>query len=134
VIERESTKHGPRLDEDLERNVRPLLGGPPVEGRSEEGRMQEGPDEERLGAGTRPDLPHPGPLSEDELDRRAELAASLAPVHFPARREQIVAAADDYGIAGDDLESLRRLPARHSFANVEEIWTALGHPTESRST
>jgi hypothetical protein len=45
-VERGSDKHGPRLDDQMEHDVRPLLQGAPVEARATEAREQEGPGED----------------------------------------------------------------------------------------
>ena len=43
MVERGSDRHGPRLDEELQRETRSLEQGAPVEARVEEAREQEGP-------------------------------------------------------------------------------------------
>jgi hypothetical protein len=46
-VERGSDKHGPRVDEELQHEVRSLEQGAPVEARAEEFREQEGPGDDQ---------------------------------------------------------------------------------------
>jgi len=126
-----SDKHSPRLDEQLRHETEPLLGGAPDEGRDEWRRQQApGPGEPDLAL---PDRALPGDenrLPEDELDRRARLAAALAPARFPATQAELTAVAEDEHLGADLLDPLRALPVGDSFQTVNDVWVALGGAVE----
>lgn len=111
-MERMTDKHSPRLDEALDREVDSLTDGAPVEARSSEGRRQE-------------DLPD---LTRAPLDIRADLAASVAPVDWPADRETLVRTARDGHAPEDVMALLEDLPhGDRTYENVQAVWdTALG--------
>lgn len=44
-MERGSDKHGPRLDEEMDRETESITSGSPIEARVEESREKEGPGE-----------------------------------------------------------------------------------------
>jgi hypothetical protein len=127
VVERESTKHGPREDEDLARSVEGLVRGAPVDPRSREDRRLEDPGEEgEFEDAVRPDVQGPDYLlDEHELNERAELSRLLTGLAYPAVREDAVAVAERNGAEDADLERLRHLPDG-KFDLFEAIWEALG--------
>lgn len=129
-MDRQSDKHSPRLDEQMEHEVRSLLQGAPVESRAAQDRFQEGPVPN---ASNRP-LPPPGDLTDDELDRRALLAASLRPSAFPSGKSALLAVAEDEHAPDEVLDSLRQLPDGGYYDNVEQVWEALGGHGETRGS
>ena len=135
-MERGSTQHGPRLDDELERETRSLVQGAPVEARVEEGFEKEGPaDGEPVpGARIAGDRPPPVPaMSRDEVEARSELARHLEPHRFPARPAELVAMAAEMHAPEDMVISLARLPDQ-TYETVGEVWVALGgHHEERRS-
>jgi hypothetical protein len=123
-----SDKHAARIDEQLQHETEPLLRGAPDEGRDEWRRQQApGPGEPDVAL---PDRTLPGDaenrIPEDELDRRARLAAALAPARFPATGAELTAVAEDEHLGTDLLDPLRALPAGDSFENVQAVWASLG--------
>ena len=128
----EASKHSPRIDELLQHETASLLGGAPDEGR-DEGRLQQasGPGEPDLAL---PDRSLPGDpadrLAEDELDRRARLAAAVAPAHFPATSRDLAEVAEAEHLATDLLDELRALDPDQSFETVQEVWLAIGGSVE----
>jgi hypothetical protein len=127
-----SDKHSPRLDEQLQHETEPLLRGAPDEGRDEWRRQQApGPGEPDVAL---PDRALPGDgddrLPEDELDRRARLAAALAPARFPTTATELTAVAEGEHLGDDLLDPLRALPADASFATVQDVWVSLGGAVE----
>jgi Protein of unknown function (DUF2795) len=123
---RESTKHGPRLDDALKAETRSLEQGSPIEARVEESREKEGPgDSDRDVDFT---TAQPGALGSDPVEARRELSRHLRPSTFPAHRDALVAEAESQEAPGAVLEALRRLPSGAGFRNVHEVWAALeGH-------
>jgi hypothetical protein len=135
-MERGSTQHGPRVDDELERETRSLVQGAPVESRVEEGFEKEGPaDGEPVpDARIAGDRPPPVPaMSRDEVEARSELARHLEPHRFPARPAELVAMATEQHAPDDMVISLARLPDR-TYDTVGEVWVALGGHRESRAT
>lgn len=126
-MERESTKHGRRLDEELRHETASVVTGAPVAAQSREDRRQEDPDEGLdVEGGARPDVPARGPVDDEEATERAELARAVSPARFPARRHALVEAAEASGADDRVLGELRSLPADARYDNVQAIWDALG--------
>jgi hypothetical protein len=139
-MERQSNVHGPRLDDELEREVRSLTHGAPVEARVEEGRMMEDAGDGEpvpqsivgelhdAEAGDEPE----GGLSHGEVVARSELAIHLRPGIFPATRDDVLACAEEEHAPEALLTQLQALPARR-YGNVQEVWEALGGKREEGS-
>src|SRR5438093_1067324 len=87
-MERDTTKHSPRVDDEMKKEVESLERGAPVEAHREEFRDQEGPaDDERLpGSRTAP----PGELALDDPAARTELSRHLRASVFPADRDRLL--------------------------------------------
>ena len=121
--QRDSDKHGPRLDEEMKREAAGLRQGAPVDPRAEEWRTPEAPDEDadELAPGT-------------ETEARSELARHLRPSRFPAGRDELVAEARDQHAPDTYVDLLSRLPGDATYANVAEVWQALGGGREHRET
>lgn len=107
---RESTKHGPRVDDALAGETRPLEQGAPHESRAREDLEKEGPLD--------PDL-------ESPVEARRELSQHLRPSAFPADRDGLLAEAESQGAPDEVLGLLRRLPADVELRTVHEVWAAL---------
>lgn len=134
-MERGSDKHGPRIDENLERDTESITRGAPVEARADGGREQEGPAE---GEPTPDSLVsgdvHPGgpdDLTHDEVEGRAELARFLKPSVWPAGRDDLVACARALNAPPELVEALASLP-EGTFTHTEAVWEALGGRVEFR--
>jgi hypothetical protein len=134
-VTRDSTKHGPRLDEALKGETRSLEQGAPIEARSREDLEKEGPgDADRdVDARTAP----PGSLGSDGVEARRELSRHLRLSAFPADRDALVAEAESQDAPAPVLAALRQLEAGQEFQTVHEVWAALeGHddPGEAART
>jgi Protein of unknown function (DUF2795) len=130
-LERGSDKHGPRVDEALEHDVRPLEQGAPVEPRVEEFREQEPaadgePEVDAVRAGGRTEAA----MDPAEVHARSELARSISPSVFPARREALLDSARQNQAGQPVLDRLARLPEDQTFENVQAVWLALGGSVE----
>ena len=136
-MERESTQHGHRLDDEMAKEVASLTHGAPLESRSEEGRLLEDAGEgeravEPLVEGEPPAPPPTAGLSYRAARDRSELARHLRPSIFPATSEAIIECARDEHAGEDVLDRLQHLPAGE-YGNVNEVWEALGgHAEEPR--
>jgi hypothetical protein len=120
---RESTKHGPKLDDAMKHETRPLEQGAPVESRVQESREAEGPGEldRDVDARTAP----PGALGSDSVEARRELSRHLRLSAFPADRAVLVAEAEEQNAPEPVLAVLRTLPGDATFETVHEVWAAL---------
>ena len=120
---RESTKHGPKVDDALKAETRSLEQGAPIEARSQERREVEGPadDERDVDSFTAP----PGALGSDSVEARREVSRHLRPSAFPADREALLAEAQDQNAPEAVLQALRTLPGGETYDTVGEIWAAL---------
>ncbi len=126
-MERDSTKHGPRLDDELKKEVRSLTHGAPSESRKEEWREQEGAaDDEREPSSRTGD---PQTLGPSNQTARAELSRHLRLAAFPGSRDSLLAEAAATGAPEQVLRALRRLPEQR-YATVYEVWEALGGEIE----
>src|SRR3954463_11130078 len=127
-MQRDSTKHGPRLDEEMKTETEPLLRSSPVDSRAEEWREQEGePEGERdTPARTRPHGP-----DQDEVVERMDISRHLRLSAFPGDREALLREAEENNAPMNVLDDLRRLPADISFGTVHEVWAALGGTVET---
>jgi hypothetical protein len=121
-----SSKHGPRLDEQLKHEEDPLRHGPRDGARPEE-------DEEREGlAEDDPDAALPGvtTLPRDPVLARRELSRHLRASVFPADRRRLLVEAEENDAPEDVLELLRRLPEAGRFGTVYEVWEVAGGESE----
>jgi hypothetical protein len=121
-MERNSNEHGPRVDDEMAKEVASLMHGAPVEARVDENRLQED------GADGEP-VPSAIILEEDPIRDRSELARHLRPSIFPADREQLVQCAIEEHAPDDMVDALRALPV-DIYATTNDVWVALGHETE----
>jgi hypothetical protein len=132
AMERESNLHSPRLDDEMAREVAPLTHGAPIETRAEEDRLLEDAADDEPAPGTRIEIPDgdggPG-LPIAAIRERAELARHLRPSIFPAERDAIVECASEEFAPLELIVALRDLP-EGTYATTNEIWLALGGPSE----
>ena len=137
-MQRETDKHGSRLDDALAHEVESLThGNAAEESRAREDRVQEGTAESEIrfdpADRTLPDEPGIG-VDRETADERAELARHIVSAAWPAGRDELVAAAQSERAPQVVLDRLRRLPTEARFDNVQEVWTALGGATEQTHT
>jgi hypothetical protein len=123
TVARESTKHGPRMDEALKDETRSIEQGAPIEARSREDLEKEGPaDSDRdVDVHTAP----PGALGSDPVEARRELSRHVRMSAFPTGRKGLLAEAEGQNAPEPVLNTLRRLPADAEFSTMHEVWAAL---------
>jgi hypothetical protein len=129
-----STKHNPRLDEELEHEVQGLLKGGRAT-RSEEWRevepVAEGdPDIDADPQGTLTGGTPVG-MDADAVAARAEIARWLDRADFPATGPGLVEAALDHRAPDAVVAELQRLPEEETYERVGDVVRALGYPTET---
>jgi hypothetical protein len=127
---RDTTKHGPRLDDQLKRETRGLEQGAPLEPRVEEWREHEPPGEDDPDVDARPAS---GSLGSDPVEARRELSRHLRLTVFPADREALVREAAEMHAPADVSSVLQSLPPDITFANVHEVWACLSGYDDLRS-
>jgi hypothetical protein len=111
-----STTHGPRVDEELERETSALQHGPGA--RAQESREPEAPFAEEQGS------------SEDPVLARRELSRHLRRTVFPADRSELVAEAEENEAPAWVIQLLGALPDGERFGTVYEVWDAVGGELE----
>ncbi|HWE83012.1 MAG TPA: DUF2795 domain-containing protein [Gaiellaceae bacterium] len=127
-MKRDTTKHGPRLDEELKAEAQSIVRGAPVESHAEEWREQEGAadGEREPSSRTRPSSSAPDGVAErTDISRHLRLSA------FPGDRETLLREAEANQAPENVLHDLRRLPPDVSFGTVHEVWAALSGTIET---
>ncbi|HET6964067.1 MAG TPA: DUF2795 domain-containing protein [Acidimicrobiales bacterium] len=128
AIQRQSDKHTPRIDEELDHDTASITHGAPVNSRSREDLRQEDPGED-VRSSPSVEGGAPAGMSPDDVEIRAELARSLRPSVFPAHPSRLVEVAEEENASTLLIAFLRRLPDRR-FEVLEEVYEALGEPGE----
>lgn len=132
-MERE-TKHNPRLDDEMKKEVASVTHGSPTDSRGQEFREAEPPADGDAAVDFKRDetvpLTKDGP-SPAEFEERSELARWLNPSVFPGDRQALIDKATENHAPDSVLSRLARLP-EGNFENVNDVWTALGGREESR--
>ncbi|HEX2075388.1 MAG TPA: DUF2795 domain-containing protein [Geodermatophilus sp.] len=129
-----STKHNPRLDEEMEHEVQGMLKAERAT-RAEEWRevepVAEGdPDIDAVPNGTLVGGTPVG-MDADAVVVRAELARWLARADFPNSGPGLVEAAMDHQAPDAVVAELRRLPEGETYERIGDVVRALGYPTET---
>jgi Protein of unknown function (DUF2795) len=136
-MERGNSKHGPRLDDQMEQEVRGLLQGQPGSARTDEWHDPEPSGEDQPDAAQFPepgqDRPGGTPrgITAAETERRARFAAYLSRSLFPADRAKLRSAAVANNAPDEVLAVLDRLP-EGDFPNLAAVWDAAGGGIESQ--
>lgn len=129
-----STKHNPRLDEELEHEVQGMLKAERAT-RAEEWREAEPIAEGDPDVGSDPNGTlvggTPVGMDEEAVVARAELARWLDRADFPADGPSLVEAALDHRAPDAVVEELRRLPEGRTYERIGDVVRALGYPTET---
>lgn len=126
-MERDSGKHGPRLDDELADETETLRRGAPIESRVEEEREKEGPGEGDRDVDVR--TAPAAHLGADEVEARREISRHLRPNAFPATADGLVAEARENDAPDAVVRALEALPAGVELATMHEVWVALTDPS-----
>jgi hypothetical protein len=135
-MDRGSSKHGPRLDNEMAHETLGMVQGGPASGRAEEWRdpepaAEDQPEDSLIpepGAGHEGGAP--GGMTPDEREARSRLGRYLSRSAFPADRSTLTAAARAAQAPDDVVGALARLAPDYRYATVSEVWTALGGAPE----
>lgn len=132
-VSQRSTKHNPRVDEELEHDIQGMLKAERAT-RSEEWR-----ESEPVAEGD-PDLTSdpagslvggtPVGTDRDAVVARAELARWLDRADFPSTGPELVEAARDHRAPEVVVAELERLPEGERYERIGDVVRALGYPTE----
>ncbi len=134
-MERGSDKHGFRLDDAMAAETEGLRRG----GHSTHAQEWKDPEpsgEDQPDADLAPDGTLEGGVPDGmtaaDVEGRSELATFLGAGVFPANRVTLEERAEDQNAPVRVLEELRRLPDGREYANVAEVWAALGGSNEQQ--
>ncbi|MFN2538070.1 MAG: hypothetical protein ABR549_07950 [Mycobacteriales bacterium] len=124
-MQRGSDKHGPRLDEQLEKETRGMVQGA-RETRAEEWKSAEPSGEDQPEVDLNPDGALHGGIPEgltgEDVERRAELASYLGKEIWPAEGSTVKQALTT-AAAPDWLRALvTSVPDGRVYDNVAEVW------------
>ena len=129
-----STKHNPRLDEELEHEMQGMLRAERST-RAEEWRDVEPSGEDQPNVDAAPDSTlvggTPVGMYPDAIVARAELARWLVRHDFPNDRAGLVEAARGHFAPDAVIAELERLPEGQTFERIGDGVRALGYPTET---
>ncbi|MFC4534667.1 DUF2795 domain-containing protein [Sphaerisporangium dianthi] len=131
--ERGSAKHGPRLDDEIKHETAVIVRGGHAEEWMEPEPVRDAEDDLRpqgYAPGHEPGVA-PG-MTQNDVDRRSNLARWLSDVHYPAGRDTILAHVEgDPAVPDAVVETLRGLP-EGTYRNVGDLAEALGLGRERR--
>ena len=129
-----STKHSPRVDDELEHEMQGMLRGEhanrAVEWREVEPQAEGDPDIHRVPDGAFTGGTPVG-MTPDAVTARAELARWLDRADFPATGSGLVEAAREHRAPDAVVAELGRLPEGDSYERMGDVVRALGYPTET---
>lgn len=129
-----STKHSPRVDEEMEHEIQGMLKGGHAthaqEWREVEPAAEGDPDVDADPGGTLVGGVPVG-MTEDAVVARAELARWLDRADFPATGPELVEAARDHRAPDAVAAELAQLPADETYERIGDVVRALGYPTET---
>jgi len=129
-----STKHSPRVDDDLEHEMQGMIRSE-RQTRSEEWREVEPSAEGDPDVDLDPDGTlvggTPVGMDADAVEARSELARWLDRADFPSTGRDLVEAARDHRAPDAVAAELGRLPEGQTFDRIGDVVRALGYPTEA---
>jgi len=129
-----STKHSPRVDEELEHEVQGMLKAErstrAEEWREVEPSAEGDPDVDANPAGTLVGGTPVG-MDADAVVARSELARWLDRADFPSTGPELVEAARGHNAPDAVIAELGKLPDGESYERIGDVVRALGYPTET---
>jgi hypothetical protein len=119
-MERGSSKHGPKRDEEMAHETAGLVHGAPKPPRTEEWRQTEPLGDAIPPAGRGQEDHEPG------ITERSELARLMTRDVFPADRVALMHKIADSDAPPGLVDRVSRLPARQVFASVHDVLETMG--------
>jgi hypothetical protein len=134
-VSEQTSKHGPRQDEELEHETRGLVQGGKST-RAEEWRDPQPAGEDQTMA-DRNFMPEdrrsaPAGMTVGDVEERADIAQALGTKAFPSDREGLVEVARDSQATDHVISRLQSLPAGETFENMQDVARALGIAVETQ--
>jgi uncharacterized protein DUF2795 len=133
-MDRGNTKHGPRIDDEMAKEVDGHLDGSPAGSRAEQWHEPEPAGEDQPESTLVPEGPRPGgapaPMTGEDVEARSRLGRYLPRSVLPADSGRLRQAAAELNAPDEVLDELAQLPEDRQFGTVSEIWAALGHHNE----
>ncbi|WP_203999872.1 DUF2795 domain-containing protein [Micromonospora lutea] len=135
-MDRGSSKHSPRVDEQMSQEVSGLVQGPGTGGsRVDEFRVPEPAGEDQPEPTTAPagDLRSGSPqgMTSEDVEARSRLGRFITMSALPGDRAALLANARENEAPDDIVAALQRLPEDTRYQTVSEVWAALGHTNET---
>ncbi|MEV2241656.1 DUF2795 domain-containing protein [Micromonospora sp. NPDC049891] len=135
-MDRGSSKHSPRVDEQMSQEVSGLVQGPGTGGsRVDEFRVPEPAGEDQPEPTTAPagDLRSGSPqgMTSEDVEARSRLGRFITMSALPGDRAALLANARENEAPDDVVAALERLPEGTRYQTVSEVWAALGHTNET---
>ncbi|WP_214412296.1 DUF2795 domain-containing protein [Sphaerisporangium fuscum] len=136
-VERGSSKHGPRLDEEIKHETEGLVRGGGTS-HAEEWKEPEPVQDREADLAGRGYAPGHEPgvapgMTPETVEQRGNLARWLSDAGFPADREQLLAHVEaNPAVPESVIEAVHSLPDG-AFRNIGEVAQALGLGVERRS-
>jgi Protein of unknown function (DUF2795) len=133
-MERGNSKHSPRVDEQLEREVAGTVHG--VGGsRVEEWREAEPAGDDQPEPTLVPEGDNgsgaPQGMTSAEVEQRSRLGRYITRSALPGDRAALRRDAEQNEAPDDVLAEIDHLPSDREFRTVSEVWAALGHANET---
>lgn len=134
-MERGNSKHGPRLDDEMRREVDGTVHGTAgsrvEEWRQSEPAGEDQPEPTTVPAGeTRGGTPQG--MTPDDVEQRSRLGRYISLSALPGDRASLRRNAEENDAPDDVLAQLDQLPAEVEFETVSQVWGALGHDNETQ--
>ncbi|WP_405095387.1 DUF2795 domain-containing protein [Micromonospora sp. NBC_01412] len=135
-MERGSSKHSPRVDEQMSQEVSGLVQGPGTGGsRVDESRQPEPAGEDQPEPTTAPAgelrTGSPQGMSSTDVEARSRLGRFITMTALPGDRDALVANARGNNAPDDIVAALEGLPPGTRYQTISEVWAALGHKNET---
>lgn len=134
-MERGNSKHGPRLDDEMSREVSGTVQGT-AGSRVEEWHQPEPAGEDQPEATTVPAgetrAGVPQGMTPDDVEQRSRLGRYINLSALPGDRTTLRRSAEENEAPDDVLAQLDRLPPDVEFETVSQVWGALGHDNETQ--
>ena len=128
-MERGSSKHSPRVDEQMSQEVRGTVQGT-AGSRAEEWKMAEPSGEDQPQTSLVPEEENvrgePAGVGSPDGERFSRFGSYIGLSALPGDRAALEKSARDLLAPDDVLEALGTLPADTTYRNLAEVWRALG--------
>lgn len=135
-MERGSSKHGPRVDNEMANEVRgQIQGNTAAGGRAEEWHETEPAGEDQPDATLVPEGERrggaPAGMTAEEVEQRSQLGRYLPMSSLPANADELRQTARERQAPDGIVAMLDGLPAGERYETVSQVWAALGHANET---